>query len=113
MTQHVLLGRASCEMLENGGVTRAEAAALGCQPRVEMRTAIHIEIVEEIADEQCGQHAETGGIEHFDTGLRSLRNEDNIDCAIREIEPDRVAGRFDAAPFGGVDEAPELAEAPA
>ena len=45
--------------------------------------------------------------------LRRPGDLDRIDEAVREVEPDRVRLRIDPPPAGLVDEAPDLAEAPA
>ncbi len=39
------------ELFQNGGVPRAEATALRDQPAVEMRAAVDLQPVEEVADE--------------------------------------------------------------
>ena len=91
----------------------AEPPPLRGQPAVESRVAVDLQALEEVAVEQCGQRPQALRSERLDALLRSPGRPRRIDEAVREIEPDGVAAGLDPPPAGLVDDAPDLAEAPA
>jgi ubiquinone/menaquinone biosynthesis C-methylase UbiE len=112
MAERLVLGNAGCEAFEQGDVQAPEPAPLRHEPGLESRAAVDLQAIEKIA-----------GVERLE-GLQLRRRHglevlfgpgdlDRIDGAVRKIDPDAVALRLDPAPGRLVDQAPDLAEAPA
>ena len=113
MRKDLVVGDLSDEMLQHRGVTAAQAAALRHEPAVEHRAAIDLESFEKVADKQRGQGSQPLGGQRLDALLDRLVDLDRIDDAVREVEPDGVGLGLDPAAAGLIDDAPDLAEAPA
>ena len=101
------------EMLQQGSVAGAESTPLSDQPTVEGRAAVDLQAVEKVTVEQGGQRAQPLRGQGRNALLGRPGDLDHIDGAIRQIEPDGVAAGINASPARLVDDAPDLAEAPA
>ncbi len=113
MNEHLLAGRAGDQMLQEGGVAAAKAAALRDQPAVEQRTAVDLQSVEKVAREQRGQMPQPLGRERLDALPRRSGDLDRINEAVRQIERDGIPAGVDPTAVGLVNQAPDLAQAPA
>ena len=103
----------AAEVLQQRRVAAAEPAPLRREPAVESGVAIDLEAVEELALEEGAERPQSIGRQRLDALLRGAATSIGIDETIREIEPDAVPGRIDPAPTRPVEDAPELAQAPA
>ena len=102
------------EMLEQRDAAAAQPAPLRGEPAVEARTAIDLEAVEKVAAEQRRQRCAAARRRASAPPRRGVADElERIDEAVREVEPH--ACRRAPAPGAArlVDDAAELAEAPA
>ena len=109
-----LVARGRCrQVLQQRRVAAAEPAPLRREPAVERGVAIDLEAVQELALEEGAERPQSIGRQRLDALLRGAGNLHGIDETIREIEPDAVPGRIDPAPTRPVEDAPELAQAPA
>jgi hypothetical protein len=90
-----------------------EAAPLRDEPAMVIRTPVDLQPVEEVPDEQRGERSQPVRAERLDAHLSRAVDLDDIDEAVGQIERDCVAGGLDPAASWLVNEAPDLAEAPA
>jgi hypothetical protein len=93
-------------------VIAAEAAPLCSDPAVEGWVAVDLQALKKIAGEQRGELLQPFRLSRRN-GLRRLRDLDCIDEAVGQIEPDGVRPCLDPALTICVNQAPDLAEAPA
>ena len=108
-----LVVRSVCyEALQQRGMRAAQAAPLRREPAGKRRAALDLQALEKVAGEQRGQRSQPLRRDRLDV-LRRPGDLDRIDEAVREVEPDGVRLRLDPLPARLVDEAPDLAEAPA
>ena len=113
MFEHLVAGRGRCEALQQDGVATAKAAPLRREPGVEARIAIELQAVEKFAAEQGRQRSQPIGRQRRESVLAGAGDLDRVDEAIRQVELDGVSAGVDPPPAGLVDDAPDLAEAPA
>ena len=113
ISKRLVVGNAGDEVLQQGRVAGAESTPLSDQPIAESRAAIDLQAVEKISVEQCRQRAQPLRSKRLDTLMRRPGDLEHIDGAIGQVELDGVAARIDSSPAGLVDDAPDLAEAPA
>ena len=90
-------------MFQKRGAAGAQAASLRNQPIVEGGTAIDIDVFQNLAAEKRDELAQPFDRELCKAVLRRLRDLGNVDDAIRNIEPDRVAAVIDPLPARLVD----------
>ncbi len=113
MRKDLVAGQAANEMLQDRRVAAAEATPLRQEPALEHRAAGNLQPVDEVAGEQPGQRSQPLHGKRPEPFLGRARHLDGIDEAVREVEPDGVGTRIHPATAGLIDDAPELAEAPA
>ena len=113
VSERLVIGNALDEMLQQGGVTAAESPPLSGEPAVEERAAVDFQALQKVAAEERGQRSLPFRAELLDALLGRAGDLDRIDEAIRQVEPDRVVAGVDAPAATPVDDAPDLAEAPA
>jgi hypothetical protein len=109
----ILLRGTLDDLFQQGDVPGAELAPLGAEPGAESRTAIHFQSFKEFPLEQREQRLLLGRREQVAAPAHRADDFHRIDPAVAHVDPDRVRGRLDPAAAGLVDEAPDLAEAPA
>ena len=101
------------EVLQQRRVAAAEPAPLRREPAVESGIAVDLQAVQELALEEGAERPQSIRRQRLDALLRGAGNLHGIDETVREIEPDAVPGGIDPAPTRPVEDAPELAQAPA
>src|SRR6185436_11406425 len=111
--ERVIAGYRFDEVLQQGCMAAAKSAPLRGEPTVEAWVAVDLQAVEKLTIEQSGQRAQPLWVERLDALLGGSGDLDGIDEAIRQVELDGIPAGLDPAPAGLVDDAPELAEAPA
>ena len=111
--QHIIAGCLPRQALQHGSVTAAKAAALSRQPAVEARVAVDLQAVQKLAREQRGQRAQALRRQRLDARLGRVRHLDRVDEAAGQVQPHGIPAGLDPAPAGLIDDAPQLAQAPA
>ena len=101
------------KMLQQRGVAAAESPPLRGQPAVEGRVAVDFQALEKIAVEQHRQRSLTFRCERLDALVNRAGDLDRIDETMRQVEADHVAAGLDALAVAVVDDAADLAQAPA
>lgn len=113
VAERFVVGNALDEVLQQGGVAGAESPPLGGEPAVEDQAAVEFQPLEKVSIEEHGQRPQPIRREPLDAPLDHTGDLDGIDEAIRQVEFDGILPRPDASAGGFVDEAADLAEAPA
>src|SRR5215813_9459910 len=89
MTEDLLPRAAFDQPFQHGGMSAAEATTLRSQPGAEMRTAVDLQTLEELAGKQHGQGAQPPGIGGIDALLDRIGDLGGIDAIAGQVECDR------------------------
>ncbi len=108
-----LAGKAAHQVLQDSDVGGAKPAALREQPAVEMRAAIDLQALQEVAGEQRGKPSQLLGGQLLDPIQHGAGDREDIDEAVAQVERHRVVTGLDPSPARLVENAPELAQGPA
>ncbi len=100
-------------MLKYRCVAGAEAVPLRDEPAAEAWAAVDLQPLKKVSRKQRGQRFELFHGKRLDAFLSRARDFDRIDETIRQVEPDGVSPRVYPLMAGQIDDAPDLAEAPA
>lgn len=113
--QRVVAGRRQRggQVLQHGGVQRAQAAALADQPGAVGRAAGDLQPLQELAREARSQRAKRSSIQRRQAGLRGAVEFEHVHRYIGEVEPDRVAFGQHTPSVGAIEQAAQLAQAAA
>ena len=106
--------RARRQLAQHGDVHRPIAVALRGQPAGELRVAVDLHAVEQVAAEQVAQLGEPLARRLLEPRLHGPVDLERIDEAVGQVERDQVVAAGDHAPaIAVVEHAAELAQAPA
>src|SRR5262245_18111146 len=111
--KHLIAAGAFRQLLEQGRMAAAKPSALGGEPAIKTGIAVNLQAVEQLPVKERAQLAQAFGRQRPNPGLGRLADLDRIDEAVRKIEPDAVAAALEPGTAGRVEDAAQLAQAPA